>query len=161
MDDRSGSCPAGGRPSVAATETAAAVTNFTAAEPKRSKSPEKRESYSDLSRSTAGEGGTTDKEERREETVPLAGGLSQTGRVLKVEKSSKYGNAGKFGVEVGESPGGMGREICKFKTGSKKVLLADSAAALSPPDPSHYRHGRPLDIQLTLAGHYDDSCCHG
>ena len=43
MDDRSGSCPAGGRPSVAATETAAAVTNFTAAEPKRSKSPEKRE----------------------------------------------------------------------------------------------------------------------
>ena len=47
----------------------------------------------------------------------------------------------------------MGGEICKFKTGSKKVLTADSAAALSPPDPSHYRHGRPLDIQLTLPGH--------
>ena len=47
----------------------------------------------------------------------------------------------------------MGREICEFKTGSKKVLQADSAAALSPPDPSHYRHGRPLDIQLTLPGH--------
>ena len=47
----------------------------------------------------------------------------------------------------------MRREICKFKTGSKKVLPADSAAALSPPDPSHYRHGRPLDIQLMLPGH--------
>ena len=48
----------------------------------------------------------------------------------------------------------MGREIWKFKTGSKKVLLADSAAALCPPDPSHYRHGQPLDIQLTLPGHW-------
>ena len=47
----------------------------------------------------------------------------------------------------------MGREFCKFKTGSKKVLPADSAAALSPPGPSHFRHGRPLDFQLTLAGH--------
>ena len=37
----------------------------------------------------------------------------------------------------------MRREICKFKTGSKKVLPADSAVALSPPDPSNYRHGRP------------------
>ena len=49
----------------------------------------------------------------------------------------------------------MERENCKFKTGSKKVLPADSAVALSPPapDPYHYRHWRPLDIQLTLAGH--------
>ena len=30
----------------------------------------------------------------------------------------------------------MRPEICKFKTGSKKVLPADSAAALSPPGPS-------------------------
>ena len=50
----------------------------------------------------------------------------------------------------------MGGEICKFKTGSKKVLPADSAAALSPPGPSHFRHGRPLDIQLTLAGHFHE-----
>ena len=48
----------------------------------------------------------------------------------------------------------MRREICKFKTGSKKVLPVDSAAALFPPDPSHYRHKRPLDIQLTLPGHW-------
>ena len=48
----------------------------------------------------------------------------------------------------------MGREICKFKTGSKKVLPADSAAALSPSDPSHYQHRRPLDIQLTLPGRW-------
>ena len=48
----------------------------------------------------------------------------------------------------------MRREICKFKTGSKKVLAADSAAALSPPGPSHQQHGRPLDFQLTLPGHW-------
>ena len=48
----------------------------------------------------------------------------------------------------------MRREICKFKTGSKKVLPADSAAALSPPCPSHQQHGQPLDFQLTLPGHY-------
>ena len=47
----------------------------------------------------------------------------------------------------------MRREICKFKTGSKKVLPADSAAALSPLGPSHQQHGRPLDFQLTLPGH--------
>ena len=49
----------------------------------------------------------------------------------------------------------MRREIFKFKTGSKKVLSADSAAALSPPGPSHQQHGRPLDFQLTLPGHLD------
>ena len=41
-----------------------------------------------------------------------------------------------------------------FKSCSKKVLPADSVAALSPPGPSHQQQGRPLDFQLTLPGHW-------
>ena len=47
----------------------------------------------------------------------------------------------------------MGGEICKFQNRFQESVAADSAAALSPPGPSHFRHGRPLDFQLTLAGH--------
>ena len=49
----------------------------------------------------------------------------------------------------------MGGEICKFQNRFQESVAADSAAALSPPGPSHFRHGRPLVFQLTLAGHWE------